>query len=122
MDILQAMTETEAVHTNKTLIPLKFLICNFVIKIIFLLYIIIQILSPFFLDIASKLTESLEQIATFDVEKLLSKSATLNENLLLQLQQSLTKEWGTGSVGILPKDFIQKLLTEGWSIENCYHS
>ena len=29
--------------------------------------------------------ESLDQIATLDVEKLLSKSATLSENLLLQL-------------------------------------
>ena len=66
--------------------------------------------------------ESLEQIATFDLEKLLSKSATLSENLLLELCQSLTKEWGTGSVGILPKDFVQKLLTEVWSIENYYHS
>ena len=56
--------------------------------------------------------ESLEQITTFDVEKLLSKSSTLSENLLLQLRQSLTKEWGTGSVGTLPEDFIQKLLTE----------
>ena len=56
--------------------------------------------------------ESLEQIATFDVEKLLSKSSTLSENLLLQLRQSLTKEWGTGSVGTLPKDFVQRLLTE----------
>ena len=66
--------------------------------------------------------ESLEQIATFDVEKLLSKSATLGENLLLQLWQSLTKEWETGSVGILPKEFVQKLLTEVWSIGNYYHS
>ena len=57
--------------------------------------------------------ESLEQIATFDVEKLLSKSSILSENLLLQLRQSLTKEWGTGCVGTLPKDFIQKLLTVG---------
>ena len=66
--------------------------------------------------------ESLEQIATFDVEKLLSKSATLSEDLLLQLRQSQTKEWGTGSIGILLKDFVQKLLTEVWSIENYYHS
>ena len=69
---------------------------------------------PFFLilDITSKPMESLEKIATFDVEKLLSKSSTLSVNLLLQLRQSLTKEWGTGSVGTLPEDFIQKLLTE----------
>ena len=66
--------------------------------------------------------ESLEQIATFDVEKLLLKSATLSENLLLQLRQSLTKEWGTGSVGTLPEDFIQKLLTEVWLIGDYYHS
>ena len=65
----------------------------------------------FILDITSKPMESLEQITTFDVEKL-SKSSTLSENLLLQLRQSLTKEWGTGSVGTLPEDFIQKLLTE----------
>ena len=51
-------------------------------------------LSSFFLYIASKPKESLEQIATFDIEKLLYKSATLSENLLLQLQQSLTKGMG----------------------------
>ena len=63
---------------------------------------------PFFLilDLTSKPTESLEQITTFDMEKLLPKSSTLSENLLLQLWQSLTKEWGTGSVGTLPEDFI----------------
>ena len=118
MDILEAVTETEAVCTGKILILLKFLICSFAIQIIFLQYIIIPMIFPFVLDIASKPMESLEQITTFDVEMLLCKSATLSENSLLQLQQSLTKEWGTGSVGILPKDFIQKLLTEEWSIEN----
>ena len=58
--------------------------------------------------------ESLKQISAFDVEKLLSKSPILSENLLLQLWQSLTKEWGAGSVSTLPNDFIQKLLTEVW--------
>ena len=66
----------------------------------------------FILDITTKPTESFEQITAFDVEKLLSKSSTLSENLLLQLRQSLTKKWGTGSVGALPKDFIWKLLAE----------
>ena len=56
--------------------------------------------------------ESLKQITAFDVEKLLLKSAILSENLLLQLLQSLTKEWGAGPVSTLPKDFVQKLLTE----------
>ena len=75
VDILKAMTETEA-------------------------------------DTTSKPAESLEQIAAYDVEKLLSKLSELSESLLLQLRQSLTKEWGSGSVGILPEDSIQKLLTE----------
>ena len=66
--------------------------------------------------------ESLEQIAAFDVEKLLSKLTILSEDLLLQLWQSLTKEWGAGSVSTLPEDFVQKLLTEVWLVGNCYHS
>ena len=37
------------------------------------------------LDLTSKPMESLEQIPAFDIEKLLSKSSTLSENLLLQL-------------------------------------
>ena len=49
----------------------------------------------FFLDLASKPTESLEQIAAFNVEKVLSKLAILSENLLL---------------------------TEVWFIGNCYYS
>ena len=65
--------------------------------------------------------ESLEQIAAFDVEKLLLKSAILNENVLLQLQQSLTKEWGAGFISTLPEDFVQNLLTEVWFLGNCPH-
>ena len=66
--------------------------------------------------------ESLEQIAAFDAEKLLSKLAILSKNLLLQLRQSLTKEWGAGSVSTLPEDFVQNLLTEVWFLGNCYYS
>ena len=47
-DILEAMTETEAVHTGKILILLKFLTCSFTIKTIFLQHIIIPMLFPFF--------------------------------------------------------------------------
>ena len=63
-------------------------------------------------DTTSKPTESLEHIAAYDVEKPLSKSSRLCESFLLQLRHSLIKEWGSGSVGILPEDSIQKLLTE----------
>ena len=65
--------------------------------------------------------ESLEQIAAFDVEELLTKSAILSENMLLLLRQSLTKEWGKGSVSTLPEDFVQNLLTEVWFLGNHSH-
>ena len=51
--------------------------------------------------------ESLEQVAAFDVKQLLLKSAILSENMLLYVQQSLTKEWGKGFVSTLPEDFVQ---------------
>ena len=66
--------------------------------------------------------ESLKRIAAFDVEKLLSKSAILRKNVLLQLQQSLTKEWGAGFISTLPEGFVQNLLTEVWFLGNHYHS
>ena len=65
--------------------------------------------------------KSLEQIAAFDVEELLLKSAVLSENVLLQLQQSLTKEWGEGFISTLPEDFVQNLLTEVWFLGNHPH-
>ena len=63
-------------------------------------------------DITPKPAESLEQVTVHDIEKLLSKLSELSESLLLQLRQSLAKEWGPESMGTLPEDSIQKLLTE----------
>ena len=63
-------------------------------------------------NVSSTPSESLKRIAAYDVEKLLATSSGLSESLLLQLRQSLSKEWGPSSVGILPEDSIQKLLTE----------
>ena len=121
VDILEAMTETEAVHTGKTLIPKNF--NSLILQLESFSFNTFSFQCFFFsLDLASKPMESLKQIAASDVEKLLSKLAILSENLLLQLWQSLTKEWGAGSISTLPKDFIEKLLTGVWFIGNCYHS
>ena len=121
------MTETEAMHTGKTLIHFQISTPslhnqNHPSSAHSHSAVIIFISLFFLLGFASKPMESLEQITAFDVEKLLSKSAILSENLLLQLQQSLTKEWGAGSISTLPKNFMQKLLTEVWSIGNGYYS
>ena len=115
------MTETEAVCTGKALIHSQISTPSFCNQNHFSSTIFILMLL-FFLDLASKPMESLKQITAFDVEKLLSNLAILSENLLLQLWQSLTKECGAGSIRTLPKDFIQKLLTDVWFIGNCYYS
>ena len=41
--------------------------------------------------------------------------------MLLQLQQSLTREWGEGFISTLPKDFVQNLLMEVWFLGNHPH-
>ena len=100
-DILEAMTETEAMHTGKTLIHFQISTLSLhnqnhpssahsysnVTTIFISLF--------FLLDFASKPIESLEQIAAFDVEKLLSKSAILSENLLLQFTAVFNQGMGS---------------------------
>ena len=101
------MSETEAVCTGKVLIHLLI-----PLQLESLLFNTSSLEFFFFLDLASKPTESLEEITAYDIEKLLSKLAILSENFLLQLRQSLTKEWGAGSISTLPEGFVQNLLTE----------
>ena len=113
------MSETEAVCTGKVLIHL---LIHLQLESLFFNTFSLEKIFFFLLDLASKPMESLKQITAFDVEKLLSKLAILSENLLLQLQQSLTKEWGAGSISTLPEDFVQNLLTEVWFLGNCHHS
>ena len=130
-DILKAMSKPEVVHTGKygyfsnpentRAIPihspmyLQLIIYNyftFMILSIIYLFPYFHLKLIFFLDPASQSTESLEQIAAFNVEELLSKSAVLSESMLLQLHQSLTRDWGEGFISTLPEDFVQSLLTE----------
>ena len=67
-DILEAMTETGAMHTGKIFLPKFFIFCNSVTRIILIQYIFIQMFLFFLiLYLASKPTESLEQITAFDM-------------------------------------------------------
>ena len=116
------MTETEAVCTGKTLLLTNLNSVIPQLELFFFNTFSFQCSLYFFIDLASKPMESLKQITALDIEKLLSKSAILSENLLLQLWQSLTKEWGAGSISALPEDLVQKHLTEVWFIGNCYYS
>ena len=63
-----------------------------------------------YLDIQS--SDSHFQVAAIDIDKLLSKAPEISERVLFNVQESLLKDWGPESVGALPKDTMQQLLTE----------
>ena len=65
-----------------------------------------------FIDVTKEPTESLVNVAAFDVDRLFSKASSINEGVLFNVQQSLLKAWGPESLGTLPEDTMQQLLTE----------
>ena len=54
----------------------------------------------------------LSQVAAFDISRLLSKVPQISESVLFNVHESLIKDWGSESVGALPEDTMQQLLTE----------
>ena len=65
-----------------------------------------------FLDVDKLPVDSLAKVAAYDVDKLFLKPPTISEGIVLNICHSLLKEWGPESLGILPEDVIQQLLTE----------
>ena len=65
-----------------------------------------------FLDVDKLPVDSLAKVAAYDVDKLFSKASTKNEGTVLNIHHSLLKEWGPESLGVLPEDVMQWLLTE----------
>ena len=80
--------------------------------------ILFNTLSPFlgysiyFLYIDIQPSESLSQVAVFDIGRLLSKVPEISESVLFNVRESLLKDWGPEPVGALPKDTMHQLLTE----------
>ena len=66
----------------------------------------------FYICIDIQPSESLSQVAALDIGKLLSKATEISERVLFNVWESLLKDWGPESVGALPKDTMQQLLTE----------
>ena len=56
--------------------------------------------------------QSLVNVADFDVDRLFSKASSINEGVLFNVWQSLLKAWSPESLGTLPEDTMQQLLTE----------
>ena len=56
--------------------------------------------------------DSLTEVAGYDIDKLFSKVSTISEGAVLNIHHSLLKKWDPESLGILPEDIMQWLLTE----------
>ena len=69
-------------------------------------------LSMSVLDVDKLPVDSLAKVATYDVDTLFSKASTISEGAVLNIHHSLLKEWGPDSLGVLPEDMMQHLLTE----------
>ena len=78
--------------------------------------ILFNVFSPFsgyfFLLADTQPSENLSQIDAFNISRLLSKVPEISKIVLFNVHESLIKDWGPESVGALPEDTMQQLLTE----------
>ena len=56
-------------------------------------------------------TDSLTKVAALDIDNLLIKMPGISKGTLFNVQQALLKEWRPDSLGVLPEDTMQELLT-----------
>ena len=59
-----------------------------------------------------KPADNLTKLADIDVDDLVSKTRGISNGVLFNVWQSLLKEWGPDSLGVLWEDTMQELLTE----------
>ena len=65
-----------------------------------------------FLDVDKLPVDSPAKVSAYDVDKLFLKTSTISDGAVLNIHHSLLKEWGLESLGVLPEDIMQQLLTE----------
>ena len=63
---------------------------------------------------------NLTKLAVIDVDDLLSKTRGISKGVIYNVHQSLLKERGPDSLGVLPVDTMQELLT-GVTFQNYLH-
>ena len=64
-----------------------------------------------FTDADAQLVDDLPKVAAISIDSLLSKMSEISKGVVYHICQSLLKEWGPESLGVLPEDTIQQLLT-----------
>ena len=63
------------------------------------------------LDADKEPADNLMKLAVIDVDDLLSKTGGIRKGVIFNVHQSLLKEWGTDSLGVLHEDTMQELVT-----------
>ena len=58
-----------------------------------------------------KPADNLTKLAALDMDNLSAKTKDISKGVLFNVQQSLLKEWGPDSLGVLLEDITQELLT-----------
>ena len=111
-DVSEMLSEATATDQGTHLHSIPF--PQFSIKTLDL--ILFNIFSPFldyhFFLADIKPSENLSQVTAFDISRLLSKKPEISESVLFNVHESLLKDWHPESVGALPEDTMQQLLTE----------
>ena len=64
-----------------------------------------------FTDVDKQPVDNLSKVAAFDIDSLLSKTSKISKGVIYNICQSLLKEWDPESLGVLPEDTMQQLLT-----------
>ena len=59
-----------------------------------------------------KPADNLTKLVVLDMDNLFSKTKGISKGIPFNVQQSLLKEWGPDSLGVLLEDIMQELLTE----------
>ena len=63
-----------------------------------------------FTDADKSPAEELTSLAAVDIEDILSKTNSISRGVLFNVHQSMLKEWGPVSLGVLLEDRMQELL------------
>ena len=64
-----------------------------------------------FTDADDQPADNLSKVAVINIDSLLLKTSEISKGVAYNICQSLLKEWGPESLGALPEDTIQQLLT-----------
>ena len=56
-------------------------------------------------------SDNLTKLAALDIDNLLTKTPDISKGVLFNVCQAILKEWGPDSLGVLPENTMQELLT-----------